>query len=374
MANKVSAQSKFNTYVNEVAALFIEEMKKGNAPWQKPWKQGQSFMPHSAVTGSEYRGINAMLLMLVQDVCSYQDSRWMTFKQVKDQGGSVRKGEKGVHCIFWKELEPERDKNDSSKDEETESKRRFIPCPFVVFNAEQCEGLNLKPLVSKTEKPQWTPLEAAEKILKASKADIRELPQDRAFYRPSEDVIVLPVRAQFNSAEDFYDTALHELGHWTGHSSRLNRDLSGGFGTQKYAREELRAEISSFMVAASLGISHDVSRHAGYVKDWIKVIEKDPKELFRACADAEKIKDYLFSLDKTLLLSENKTKPKGKTLSAHRKEVETITEKFALLSDEEKKSAAGTIAKSLKVTVTHNPYQLELFGDNRQNKQKELER
>ena len=374
MVNKVSAKSQFNSYVTEVAALFIEEMKKGNAPWQKPWKQRQPFMPHSAVTGSEYRGINAMLLMLVQDVCGYQDSRWMTFKQVRDQGGSVRKGEKGVHCIFWKELEPEENNDGSNKIEEIESKRRFIPCPFVVFNAEQCEGLNLKPLANETEKPQWTPLEAAEKILKASKADIRELPQDRAFYRPSEDVIVLPARTQFNSPEDFYDTALHELGHWTGHSSRLNRDLSGGFCTQKYAREELRAEISSFMVASSLGISHDVIRHAGYVKDWIKVIEKDPKELFRACADAEKIKDYLFSLDKTLRLSECKAKPQENALSANKKEIKAVTEKFALLSEEEKKSAAGTIAKSLKVTLTHNPYQLELFGDIRQNKQKDLER
>lgn len=163
------------------------------------------------------------------------------------------------------------------KDEKDEDKtvERLIPCPFVVFNSEQCENLNLK----KFETPvhEWTPLEAAERILDKSGAKIKEIKQNQSYYVPALDKIVLPLRTQFKDAEGFYATALHELGHWTGHSSRLNRPILNKFGTPDYAREELRAEISSMMVCGSLGIKHKAQNSAAYVSNWIDVLKKTLK-------------------------------------------------------------------------------------------------
>ena len=163
----------------------------------------------------------------------------------------------------------------------------------VVFNAVQIEGL---PDVEHLER-HWDPIERAEAILLASGARIKQVASDRAFYAPSSDVIQLPLREQFSSADNYYATALHELGHWSGHESRLNRDLKHPFGSTGYAKEELRAEIASMILGNELGIGHDVGQHAAYVQSWIQVLEEDHLEIFRASADAEKIQAYLFSLE-----------------------------------------------------------------------------
>ena len=129
---------KYNAYVRSVADYFIEEMKKGTAPWQKDWDNAANVVPVSAVTDAPYRGTNALLLMAVRMSQGYGDNRWLTFRQVQELGGKVKKGEHGTKCIFWKHL-VEKDEKDEGKTVE-----RLIPCPFVVFNSEQCENLNLK--------------------------------------------------------------------------------------------------------------------------------------------------------------------------------------------------------------------------------------
>ncbi|WP_439847610.1 ArdC family protein, partial [Neisseria gonorrhoeae] len=155
----------------------------------------------------------------------------------------------------------------------------------VVFNGEQIDGLpplKLRPL-------SWNPDERAENILKNSGAVIDHRHGDRAFYSPSRDSITLPLREQFESPGAYYETALHELGHWTGHADRLNRDLSHPFGSEGYAREELRAEIASLMLSQELGVSFNPGQHASYVASWIMVLQDDPMEIMRAASDAEKI-------------------------------------------------------------------------------------
>ncbi|MEG2005226.1 MAG: zincin-like metallopeptidase domain-containing protein, partial [Bilophila sp.] len=176
-----------------------------------------------------------------------------------------------------------------------ESVKLERPRSFVgyVFNAEQIDGL---PPLERKERT-WNPVERADALLQSSGAKLEHRAQGRAFYRPSSDTITLPEKAQFAEASTYYATALHELGHWTGHESRLNRDMRGTFGSESYAREELRAEIASMMVGDVLGIGHNSDNHAAYVKSWIKALEDDPREIHRAAADAEKILDYVMGLE-----------------------------------------------------------------------------
>lgn len=283
----------------QVAENLLEQLKKGVAPWQKPWEPGDllTALPINPTTGKRYRGINSLNLMSQ----SYTDPRWLTYKQAAALNAQVRKGEKSTLVQYWK-FKDERTKTDDSgnpvlNDEgqpikeqvRLERPRVFYAC---VFNAQQLD--NLPELDIKA--PNWDPLERAEQILQTSNAVIRHGEADRAFYRPSTDSIHLPHKHQFSTPDRYYATALHELGHWTGHESRLSRDLSHPFGSEGYAKEELRAEIASMLLSGELGIGHDPGQHVAYVNSWIKALQEDPTEIFRAAADAEKIQDYVLAL------------------------------------------------------------------------------
>lgn len=185
------------------------------------------------------------------------------------------------------------DKDDKPVKETVQLER---PKVFIasVFNAEQIDGL--PPMAVRQDK-SWNSIERAESILEASGAKISHDQVDRAFYRMSTDSIHLPQQAAFPSADRYYATALHELGHWTGHASRLDRDLAHPFGSEGYAKEELRAEIASMIMGDELGIGHDPSQHVAYVKSWIKALQDDPLEIFRAAADAEKIQGFVLGLE-----------------------------------------------------------------------------
>ncbi|MBX3618050.1 zincin-like metallopeptidase domain-containing protein [Nitrosomonas sp.] len=283
----------------QVAENLIEQLKKGVAPWQKPWKPGDllTILPMNPTSGKRYRGINSLNLM----GRAYTDPRWLTYKQAVSLGAQVRKGEKSTLVQYWKFTEEHIKKDDSGNPVlNSEGKpikeqvRLERPRVFyaAVFNAEQVD--NLPELDIKA--PDWDPLERAEQILQASNAVIRHGEADNAFYRPSTDSIHLPHKHQFPTPDRYYATALHELGHWTGHESRLSRDLSHPFGSEGYGREELRAEIASMLLSGELGIGHDPGQHVAYVNSWIKALQEDPTEIFRAAADAEKIQDYVLAL------------------------------------------------------------------------------
>jgi antirestriction protein ArdC/phage/plasmid primase-like uncharacterized protein len=283
----------------QVAENLIEQLKKGVAPWQKPWEPGDllAVLPVNPTTGKRYRGINSLNLMSR----AYTDPRWLTYKQAVSLGAQVRKGEKSTLVQYWK-FTDERIRTDDNNNPVLNNEGNPIkeqvrlerPRVFYAsaFNAEQVD--NLPELSIKA--PDWDPLERAEHILQASHAVIRHGEADRAFYRPSTDSIHLPHKHQFPTPDRYYATALHELGHWTGHELRLNRDLSHPFGSEGYAKEELRAEIASMLLSGELGIGHDPGQHVAYVSSWIKALQKDPTEIFRAAADAEKIQDYVLAL------------------------------------------------------------------------------
>ncbi len=231
-----------------------------------------------------------------------KDPRWITYKQASSIGAQVRRGEKGTVVEYWQFTEevPKTDEKgqeiigqDGKPEKETVRLERPKVFHAVVFNGEQIDGLpplKLRPL-------SWNPDERAENILKNSGAVIDHRHGDRAFYSPSRDSITLPLREQFESPGAYYETALHELGHWTGHADRLNRDLSHPFGSEGYAREELRAEIASLMLSQELGVSFNPGQHASYVASWIMVLQDDPMEIMRAASDAEKIQGYVMAFD-----------------------------------------------------------------------------
>jgi len=284
-----------------VAEKLIEQLKQGTAPWQKPWQAGDpgAVMPTNPTTGKRYKGINAIHLMSQ----GHTDQRWMTYKQAAAVDAQVRKGEKGTPIQYWK-FSDEHDKLDANGKPVLDAKGEPIkqtvklerPRVFfaTVFNAEQIDGL--QPMQPRKQQ-DWNAVERAEQILQASGAVIRHGEQNRAFYRPATDSIHLPDKGQFPTSDNYYATALHELGHWTGHESRLDRDMVHPFGSDGYAKEELRAEIASMILGDELGIGHDPGQHVAYVGSWIKALEEDPLEIFRAAADAEKIQDYVLGLE-----------------------------------------------------------------------------
>ena len=291
-------------YVDQVATAIIKQLKEGTAPWQKPWEPGERFMPYNPTTGNEYRGMNAVWLMGVSQARGFTDARWMTYRQSQEQDAQVRKGEKGTPIQFWKwqGLEPVKDANGKPVlDQDGQPVRQMVRYErprvmgAVVFNAEQIDGL--PPAPARPVRPEWERHGQAETILANSGVPIRHISGDRAFYRLAEDTITMPERTQFATGDRYYATALHELGHATGHPSRLARDLAHPFGSEGYAREELRAEIGSLMLGEQLGIGHDPSQHVAYVASWIKALEEDPREVFRAAADAEKIARLVFSYE-----------------------------------------------------------------------------
>ncbi|MGK5078768.1 zincin-like metallopeptidase domain-containing protein [Janthinobacterium sp. HLX7-2] len=294
--------------IETIADKLIAQLKEGTAPWQKPWQPGEpgAFLPFNPTTSKRYKGINALHLMSE----GYADQRWMTYKQAASAGAQVRHGEKGTPIQYWKFSEEQGQTDAGGKPvlgsdghQAKQAVRLERPQMFfsTVFNAAQIDGLASLPPRAPAA---WVPAERAETILQASGAAIEHGGRDSAFYRPSTDTIHLPDKGQFATADNYYATALHELGHWTGHATRLDRDLVHPFGSEGYAREELRAEIASMLLGDELGIGHDPGQHAAYVGSWIRVLQSDPLEIFRAASGAEKIQAYVLGLEQVQTLAQ----------------------------------------------------------------------
>src|SRR5215831_3968170 len=286
-------------FAGRLADKLIAQLKDGTSPWQKPWKDGQAFGPYNPTTGNRYRGVNVLALMTMD----FSDPRWMTYKQAQRQGWQVKRGEKSTQIQHWI-WEEERVRLGRNGQPELDDQGKLIKelvrleRPKVifaaVFNAQQIEGI---PALEPKRDLEWNPIEQAEKLLKASNARIQHSAQGDAFYRPATDTIHLPDQDRFSNAGDYYSTALHELGHWTGHPDRLDRDLKSPFGSVGYAREELRAEIASLILGSELGIGYDPSHHASYVDHWIQILTESPKEILYAAADAERISEYILRIE-----------------------------------------------------------------------------
>ena len=286
-------------FAQRLADKLIAQLKEGTAPWQKPWLEGQSFSPYNPTTGNRYRGINVLALLGT----AFSDPRWMTYKQAHAQGWQVRGGERSTQIQHWI-WEEERVRVGQDGQPVLDNQKKLVKdlvrlerpkvITAAVFNAEQIDGI---PALEPERTYDWDPVEQAEKLLQASGANIEHSQSGGAYYRLSTDTIRLPAQDRFATPSGYYATAMHELGHWTGHPDRLDRDLSNPFGSEGYAREELRAEIASLILGSELGIGYDPVAHAGYVDHWVQILTDTPKEILYAAADAERISDYILTIE-----------------------------------------------------------------------------
>jgi len=282
--------SQTNDVYARVTSALVEAIEKGAGEWQMPWsKAGQSIArPKNAVKGNHYHGINTLMLWATASNAGYESGEWATFKQWQERGASVRKGEKGTLVVYYSELE--------KQDDDGKPYKVFYAKPSYAFNAAQVEGYE-------PERPQglgFDPFERAENVMRSSGADIRE-DGAGAYYNPAGDYVNLPIRERFLGEQDkareaFYGVAFHELVHWTGAKSRLDRDLSGKFKTQAYAMEELVAEIGAALLCADVGLSATPRNgHAQYLAHWLQVLKSDNRAIFTAASQAEKAAQFLMA-------------------------------------------------------------------------------
>lgn len=263
----------------------IEKLESGVVPWKATWKGAG--LPLNGVSKNLYRGINTLLLYSE----GYASPYWVTFKQAKELGGSVKEGEKGTQVVFWKWLEV--------KDEESKEEKK-IPLlrHYTVFNALQCDGLKLSAPELNGDEPQG--IEGCEAVvrefLKREKGLTLEHKKSHPFYLPLQDLVNVPQISKFNSAEDYYLTLFHELCHSTGHAGRLDRDLKKprGFASKEYSKEELIAELGACFLAGYAGIEGEVlDDSASYINGWIKALKGDSKLLVHAGAQAQRAVDFI---------------------------------------------------------------------------------
>ncbi|WP_159011383.1 zincin-like metallopeptidase domain-containing protein [Bradyrhizobium sp. S69] len=276
----------------EVSARIVAEMEAGAVPWVKPWSATPGAnTPCNAATNRPYSGCNVVLLWMAQ-ANGYATPRHLTFKQASEAGGNVRKGERGTKVYFVKQLQI----RDKSAEDATAT--RVVPMmrEYTVFNVDQCENLPTRIITPSEFKLRNSDQRDAtiDEFLASGGATIRE-GVGEAYYRPSDDVINLPRFEAFKNAAHFYSTAFHELGHWTGHKSRLARDLRHRFGERAYAAEELVAELCSAFLCAEFSVDGDL-RHAGYIQNWIGLLKADSRAFFTACSKAQAAADYLRGL------------------------------------------------------------------------------
>ncbi len=290
-ANLIVSQKR--DLYSAVTARILAQLEAGAAPWIKPWSAtAGANVPCNAATNRPYSGCNVILLWMAQSA-GYRTPRYLTFKQAQELGGHVRKGEHGTKVYFVKQLQV----RDSSEDG-SEGDARVIPMlrEYTVFNIDQCEGLPERVTAPGKVKPRNGDERdvTIDEFLSCSGADIRE-GFGEAYYRPGDDYISMPAFAAFKSAAHFYGTAFHELGHWAGHKSRLDRDLRSRFGERAYAAEELVAELCAAFLCAEFSIDGDL-RHAGYIQSWIGLLKADSRAFFTAASRAQAAADYLRGL------------------------------------------------------------------------------
>ena len=300
MAKKYKAKTAAEIHA-EIADKFIEMLEAGVVPWRKPWTVlGE---PANLISGKPYRGINPIILGL----CPYNSPYWLTYKQAQELGGHVKKGEKSTMIVFFKRIGIE-DKEQTDK--EGNPLKKFIPllkC-IRVFNVEQCENLKHKRLDEYEAKVEEFKNRAKndQGVIEQAEAIIKTMPNcppiveigDRAFYQPSTDSITMPPKHLFEELVEFYQTLFHEMIHSTGHEKRLSREgvtnLSF-FGSHRYGKEELIAELGASMLSHEAGIVNEkmIENSAAYLGSWIKTIREDPSIIIGAASKAQAAVDYV---------------------------------------------------------------------------------
>jgi antirestriction protein ArdC len=288
MEIKIMSNHKFDIYAT-ITDKILHIMKEGVVPWQKPWLMSGSH--RNLVSGAQYRGINVFLL----SCSSFGSPWWLTFKQAKEKGGKIRKGEKGTIIVFWK---PILIKDVNSATGEEEKKRRFVLRYYKIFNLEQVDGIEAPP---EPEKIVREPIETAATIIQEmqNQPTIKHGASYDACYRPSSDEVIMPLIDDFESSEAYYSVLFHEVGHSTGHESRVSR-LEGMknicFGSDSYSKEELIAEMTAAFLCGESGILKEtIQQSASYIESWSAKFKDDTRMVICAAAAAQKATDYILN-------------------------------------------------------------------------------
>ena len=288
------AAEKFDI-LQVITDKIVALMERGGLEWKKGWSgAASSGLPRNGTTGEAYKGANVLLLWVAAAEAGYTKNVWMTFKQAQSLGACVRKGEKGTMCCYF-EMVPKKGGKDAQAEGDEPG---FFPMAkaFWLFNVAQIDGLPADLLgTAEQVRPEFDPVEAAEQVLQASGAVIRH-GFDGAFYQPGRDEICMPERARFHSAAEYYATGVHELTHWTGHESRLNRTFGKRFGDDAYAFEELVAELGAAYTMGALGLVDTVIEgHAAYLNHWLKVLKSDKSAIFTAAKQAGLAHEFIMN-------------------------------------------------------------------------------
>ena len=293
-AKCVRASNDRASLYTEITDKIVAELEAGRIPWVQPWGteaiKAPLAMPRNASTDRRYSGVSILILWGAIIERGFTNQSWVTFRQALSLGGNVRKGERGTNVVYADRFVPD---DERRRAVETGDAVRAIPFlkRFTVFNTDQCDGLPDD--VAKVAPPPPPELiePEARTLIAATGADFR-IGGARACYDPSGDFVQVPPPQAYFEPINWHRTAFHELGHWTGHASRLNRDHSGSFGSRSYAREELVAEMAGAFVCASLGIVPTV-RHADYIGSWLEVLREDDRAIVRAASAASKASDFI---------------------------------------------------------------------------------
>jgi antirestriction protein ArdC len=296
LAARARAGRDRSSLYQEITEKILAELAAGRVPWVQPWgtaaAKASLAMPKNAATQRRYSGINVLILWAAVIERGFAGQSWLTFRQALGLGGNVRKGEKGTTVVYADRFTPDEERQRAERDGDEPNAIPFLK-RFTVFNTDQCENLPEALTTAPVPIPEGLILPRAEELIAASGADFR-IGGERAFYSPDHDFIQVPRPEAYFEPINWHRTAVHELGHWSGHSSRLGRDMSGGFGSALYAKEELIAEMTSAFVCASLGIVPTV-RHADYIGSWLEVLRDDDRAIVRAASAASKAADYLLA-------------------------------------------------------------------------------
>jgi antirestriction protein ArdC len=297
MAHPAPAHKSFADRTSLYQAItdkIIAELEQGRVPWVQPWNAAAAplGLPKNAATGRAYSGVNVLILWIACMERGFTSHNWLTFRQALKLDAHVKKGEKGTTAVYADRFVPYRERERAAETGDDPNAIPFLK-RFTVFNADQCEGLPAEIAPPPAPQDQHLVLPQAEALIRATGADIR-IGGSQAFYVPSADFIQVPPRSAFFEPVNWHRTVCHELSHWAGAAHRLNRDLSGAFGSPSYAREELVAEISGAFVCAALSIVPTV-RHADYLAGWLELLREDNRAIIRAASAASKAADYLLA-------------------------------------------------------------------------------
>lgn len=286
-----------NELHERITLQIIEAIEAGAGDYQMPWNTAGSSasLPQNPVGKYQYHGINVLSLWASQQLRTFTTGQWATYRQWQSIGAQVRKGETGSATVFYQPIIAGDQSNPEDDSDETQGgrgSRPFILKMATVFNADQVDGYQLPTPSANSRMQQHS---EAERIIAKAGARIL-LGGTEACYLPKRDEIHLPPQNAFRSIEGYYGVAFHELAHWTGHSSRCDRDLTGRFGSAAYAMEELVAELGAAFLSAHTGISPEPrADHAQYLASWISVLHRDPKAIFSAASKASQAASWLLA-------------------------------------------------------------------------------